>query len=94
MESKLLDTPWKVDRDRRGQIRIVGKTFVIATGSDAEPIDLANFTAMAAAPELLEALEKAYTQIIVFLNEGHFGRRVEFDAGYIVDAITKARGGT
>lgn len=41
--------------------------------------------------ELVDALDKAYLQIIVFLNEGHFGRKIEFDSGYIVDALAKAR---
>lgn len=47
----------------------------------------------AAAPELLAALDQAYLDILTFLNEGDFKRDVEWDAGYIVDAIAKAKGG-
>lgn len=48
---------------------------------------------IAAAPELLKALEKAYLQILEFLNEGDFKREVKWNAGYIIDAIAKAKGG-
>lgn len=47
---------------------------------------------IAAAPELLEALDKAHLEIIKLLNEGNFGRKVVLDLGYIVDAIAKAEG--
>ena len=49
-------------------------------------------TLMAAAPELLDALDKAYTQILEFLNEGEFKQEVVWDAGYIIDALAKAKG--
>lgn len=52
----------------------------------------ANAHLISAAPELLNALEKAYLQILEFLNEGNFKREVVFDAGYIVEAIAKAKG--
>jgi len=57
----------------------------------------------AAAPELLEALKKAYSDATHFLNYGNFkdanfstanascvDGSVEWNAGYIVDAIAKA----
>lgn len=47
---------------------------------------------IAAAPNLLKALEQAYEDAIRFLNEGDFKKKVEWNAGYIVDAIAKARG--
>jgi hypothetical protein len=46
----------------------------------------------AAAPDLLAALEQAYSDICRFLNEGDFKTDVEWDAGYIVDALAKAKG--
>lgn len=45
-----------------------------------------------AAPDLLAALEQAYKDCLWFLNYGDFKRDIEFDAGYIVDALAKARG--
>jgi hypothetical protein len=53
---------------------------------------LANARLISAAPDLLAALERAYLQIAAFLNEGDFKRHVVFDAGYIVDALDKAKG--
>lgn len=44
--------------------------------------------------ELVEALDRAYLDAITFLNEGDFKRKVEWDAGYIVDALSKAKGGS
>lgn len=41
---------------------------------------------------LLDALERAYLDALYFLNDGDFKRCVEWDAGYIVDAIAKAKG--
>lgn len=52
----------------------------------------ANAALIASAPELLAALEKCYEDAIRFLNEGDFKKKVKWDAGYIVDAIKKARG--
>lgn len=46
---------------------------------------------IAAAPDLLAALDLAYLDIINFLNDGDFKKKVEWDAGYIVDALAKAR---
>lgn len=40
--------------------------------------------------ELVAALDKAYSKIIELMNEGHFGKKVVFDAGFIVDALAKA----
>lgn len=54
--------------------------------------NLADARLIAASPELLEALKRAYQQCIEFLNEGGFRRKLEWDAGYIVDAIAKAEG--
>jgi hypothetical protein len=42
--------------------------------------------------ELLEALKRAYYDAIRFLNDGDFKTNIEWDAGYIVDAIAKAEG--
>ena len=39
------------------------------------------------AAKALIALERCYSDAIHFLNEGDFKRHVEWDAGYIVDAI-------
>ena len=47
---------------------------VATHGSDRETTE-ANARLIAAAPELLEALEKAYEQILLFLNEGDFKRK-------------------
>lgn len=47
---------------------------------------------ISAAPDLLAALERAYLDASTFLNEGDFKRKVEWNAGYIVDAIAKAKG--
>lgn|SRR3990167_10364305 len=46
------------------------------------------------AAKALIALERCYSDAIHFLNEGDFKRHVEWDAGYIVDAIAdlKERG--
>lgn len=41
--------------------------------------------------QLVEALDHAYLDACTFLNEGDFKRKVVWDAGYIVDALDKAR---
>lgn len=81
MKPKYTPGPWTFSQNWHGEFCINGK---IASKADARLI--------AAAPELFEALEKAYLQILEFLNEGDFKREVVFDAGYIVDALDKARG--
>jgi hypothetical protein len=65
---------------------------MVISGHSDEGIK-ANENLIAAAPDLLAALDKAYLQIIELLNEGDFKREVTFDAGYIIDALTKAKGG-
>lgn len=41
--------------------------------------------------ELARALEQAYADATMFLNEGDFKRHVVWDAGYIVDLLAKVR---
>lgn len=53
---------------------------------------LEEFKLAAAAPEMLKALKQAHLDIVTFLNEGDFKRRVVWDASYIVDVIEKAEG--
>jgi parvulin-like peptidyl-prolyl isomerase len=67
---------------------------IVTTYANQDDEMRANTFLIAAAPELYEALERAYVDAIRFLNEGDFKRHVEWDAGYIVDALAKARGET
>lgn len=98
--TKHAPAPWVISTDR---IRVLsdenGPDYEIANCDGMSsghpcPIEMqqANAQLIAAAPDLLDALDRAYLQILMFLDEGKFNRLVEFDAGYIVDAIAKARG--
>lgn len=40
---------------------------------------------------LQHALDRAYSDIVYFLNEGDFKRDIEWDAGYIIDLLPKKR---
>lgn len=59
-------------------------------GTKADPE--ANAHLISAAPDLLAALDRVYLEILQFLNEENFNRTVIWDAGYIVEALAKARG--
>lgn len=61
-------------------------------GPKMHAIGKANARLIATAPDLLEALDQAYTKIIELLNEGDFKRKMVFDATYIVKTLEKARG--
>lgn len=39
--------------------------------------------------DLIKALNRSYGEILAYINEGHFDRKIEFDAGYIVDLLEK-----
>lgn len=41
--------------------------------------------------ELVTALDKAYSDAIWVLNYGDFKQKIEWDAGYIVDVLAKAK---
>jgi hypothetical protein len=87
--------PWKVfDSDVSGlSVNAANECKRICdVARNARDDDRANAALIASAPELLSALKRAYKQCIEFLNEGDFRRNVEWDAGYIVDAINKAEG--
>lgn len=41
--------------------------------------------------ELEQALDRAYSDIIFFLNEGDFSTNITWDAGYIIDLLPKKK---
>lgn len=45
-----------------------------------------------AAPDLYIALKRAYSDILNIINEGEFKEGIEWNSGYIEDALKKARG--
>lgn len=65
-----------------------GEFLAVANGADVAELI---FKRVNLHDELVEALDKAYLQIIEFLNEGNFNRLIEFNADYIVDVLTKAK---
>lgn len=99
MESKFTPGPWKVKSedgayvDVHGDQLIDGKSGVLArvllTGDD---FSNANGHLIAAAPDLYAALNKAYLDILNIINEGEFKEGIEWNSGYIEDALKKARG--
>lgn len=40
---------------------------------------------------LQKALDRAYSDIIWFINYGDFKEEIEWDAGYIIDALPRRR---
>jgi len=88
--------PWQVYHGGQDEFMVAtarnGPRTIIAEIVGDSAIAKANAHLVSAAPDLLLALEQAHLDIITFLNEGDFKRHVVWDAGYIVDAIAKARG--
>lgn len=90
--------PWKVEIHDGNMEVWNSNTFICSTSSQlfrtaiSKSENRPNANLIAAAPDLLQALKKSYIQILELMNEGDFKRTIEFDAGYIIDAIAKAEG--
>ena len=40
---------------------------------------------------IIEALEQSYSEILWLMNYGRFDRKIEFNSGYLADAISKLK---
>lgn len=101
MKTKHTPGPWffaalNKDARSRGYIRKtleqIPNMAVAKVMQSEKEIGQANAHLISAAPDLLAALDRVYLEILQFLNEENFNRTVIWDAGYIVEALAKARG--
>lgn len=71
----------------QGEDQGLGQTdFISVYGPNREK----NAQLVLASEDLAEALNKAYNDIIWFLNYGDFKQKIVWDAGYILSALEKA----
>lgn len=69
-------------------IHVADESFYeVATAFSKEDAQL-----IAASPDLYNALNKAYLDILNIINEGEFKEGIHWNSSYIEDALKKARG--
>jgi hypothetical protein len=97
MENKFTPGPWEYDKDE-DEIHAIdyqetgGDPAHICAMLGSDKRKLSNANLISAAPDLYKALDKAYLDILNIINEGEFKEGIEWNSGYIEDALKKARG--
>ena len=103
MKNKFTPGPWKIEGNRIHDNKLLESyrsnnypdpaPICILKSDDREGHDqAANASLISAAPDLYAALNKSYLDILNIINEGEFKEGIEWNSGYIEDALKKARG--